>query len=128
MKSVALCGAAFLALAAPAAAAEKAMSAGEFLGRAEPLMKKSKVSLIFSGEARKLLRMVGDAAEANRNRLDSDRAAGRKVGTCLPPKGKAEIKADELLAYLRALSPAQKAQSFDSAFSGYVARKYPCRG
>ena len=102
------------------------MTAGDFLKRAEPLMKKSKVGLLFSGEARMLLRTVGEAAERNRQRLDQDRAAGRKVATCLPPKGKAEVKANELLAYLRALPTARKAQSFDSAFAGYVARKYPC--
>ena len=127
MKSKIILAAALVAVAAPALAADKPMSAGEFLRRAEPLMKKSKVALVFSGEARMLLRMVGDAAQKNRDRLDADRAAGRKVSTCLPPKGKAEIKADELLRYMRSLPPAQKAQSFDAAFSGYVARKYPCR-
>ena len=113
-------------LAAPAAAAPE-MSAGEFLNRAAPLLKKSKVSLVFSGEARKLMGTFGQAAERNRARLDAERAAGRKSTTCLPPKGKAEVNATELLAHIRALPPAQKAQSFDSAFASYIARKYPCR-
>lgn len=127
MRSTALFGIAFLALAAPAFAAEKAMTAGEFLSRAEPLMKKSRMSLVFFGEARNLFRMVGKTAEKLRIRLDAERAAGRKTTTCLPPKGKAELKTDELLTYLRGLPPAQKAQSFEVAFSGYMGRKYPCR-
>ena len=128
MKSTALFGTALLAFAAPAFAAEKALTAGEFLSRAEPLMKKSRVSLVFSGEARKLLRMVGKTAEELRIRLETERAAGRKTTTCLPPKGKAELKSDELLAYLKGLPPTQKAQSFEAAFSGYMGRKYPCPG
>ena len=118
--------AALVSLAASAAASRQ-ITAGEFLTKAEAVMKKSKAALVFSGDARELVRTLGETAKRHRARLDSDRAAGRKVTTCLPPKGKAEIKSDELLAYLRALPPAQKAQSFDSAFAGYVARKYPCR-
>ncbi len=115
-----------LGFAAPALAAAE-MSAGEFLKRAEPLLKKSKVSLVFSGEARKLMGTLGQAAERNRAKVDADRAAGRTPSACLPPKGKAQINATELLAHIRALPPAQKAQSFDSAFASYTARKYPCR-
>ena len=126
MRLFAAAGIAALAISSPAAAAQP-MSAAEFLSRAEPLMKKNKMALVFSGEARKLLRMVGEAAQKNRDRLAAERAAGRKGGTCLPPKGKAEVKADELLAYLRGLPAPQKAQSFDTAFAGYIARKYPCR-
>lgn len=126
MRISVLFAAALVGAAAPALAASS-MSAGEFLSRAEPLMKKSKVALAFSGEARMLMRMVGEAAEKSRARLDADRAAGRKVAACLPPKGKAQMKSDELLAYLRALPAAQRAQSFDNAFGGYIAKKYPCR-
>ena len=125
---VRLIAAAFLiAAAAPVAAAEPPITAGEFLNRAEPLMKKSKVSLLLSGEARRLMGILGATAKRNRSTLDAQRQAGRKVTTCLPPEGKASVDAKELLAYLRALPPAQKAQSFDAAFAGYSARKYPCR-
>jgi hypothetical protein len=116
-------GALLLAIAAPGSA----MTAGEFLSRAEPLLKKSKVSLVFSGEARALLRELGAAADRTRTRLDADRAAGRPVAACLPPKGQAKVDATELLAHIRALPPAEKTKSFDQAFTGYVARKYPCR-
>ena len=115
-----------IGLAAPVAAASQ-MTAGQFLAKAEPLLKKSKMSLVFSGDARKLMRTLGDSAQRHRARLDADIAAGRKVTTCLPPKGKASINATELLAHIRALPPAQKAQSFDAAFAGYTAKKYPCK-
>lgn len=112
-------------VAAPALAAPE-MTAGEFLRRAEPMLRKSKAALVFSGEARKLMGTLGQAAERNRARLDSDKAAGRKLATCLPPKGKAKVNANELLAHIRAMPPAQKAQSFDSAFASFTAKKYPC--
>lgn len=119
--------AALIALGLPAvASAAQPISAGEFLARAEPLMKRSKVALMFSGEARALMRTVGDAAQHNRARLDAARAAGKPVTTCLPPKGKASVSATELLAYLRGLPPAQRAQSFETAFAGFMQRKYPC--
>jgi hypothetical protein len=69
----------------------------------------------------------GQAAERNRARLDAERAAGRKSTTCLPPKGKAQVNATELLAHIRSMPPAQKGQSFDTAFASYIAKKYPCR-
>lgn len=115
-----------LAVASPVLAAGE-LTAGQFLARAEPLLKKNKMSLMFSGEARKLVGILGRAAQNNRARLDADRVAGRKVDTCLPEKGKAKVNANDLLAHIRAMPPAQKAQSFDTAFASYTARKYPCR-
>ena len=116
------------ALAASLAAAPSAsLTAGDFLSRAEPLVKRSMVSLMFSSEARSLMRMIGEAAQQSRTKLDADRAAGKPVTTCLPPPGKANINSTELLAYIRSLSPQQRTQPFNVAFSGYVARKYPCR-
>ena len=116
-----------LASAIPAVAAQQHMTAGQFLNRAEPLLKKNKMALVFSSEARRLVGVLGQAAQNNRARLDADKAAGRRVDTCLPEKGKAKVNANDLLAYIRAMPPAQKAQSFDSAFASYTAKKYPCR-
>ena len=104
------------------------ITAGEFLARAEPLMKKSKVTLLFSSEAKALMKVLGETAQRQRAKLDADRAAGRPVSTCLPPKGKAAIDGQELLAYLRSLPPQRRSESFETAFGGYTARKYPCRG
>jgi hypothetical protein len=116
-----------VASAMPALAAPRQITAGEFLAKAEPMLKKSKVSLMFSSEARKLVGVLGQAAQNNRTRLDADKAAGRKIDTCLPEKGKAKVNANELLAHIKAMPPAQKALSFDAAFASYTAKKYPCR-
>ena len=113
-------------IASPALAAP-AMTAGEFLDRAEPLMARSQVALLFSGEARRLMAVVRDSAQGLRAAQDADRAAGRSSATCLPPKGQAEIGATELIGYMKQLTPAQKSQSFDAAFRTFAARKYPCR-
>lgn len=115
-----------VALASPTVAATP-MTAGEFLARAEPLMAKSQISLLFSSEARRLMGVVRGSAQALRAQQDADRAAGRPPATCLPPKGQAEIGATELIGYMHALTPAQKSQSFDSVFRSFAARKYPCR-
>ena len=126
MRTYIIAGLLLAALAAPATASTT-VTAGDFLARAEPLLKKSKVSLMFSGDARKLIRLLGETADRNRTRLDADRAAGRPVTTCLPPKGKASVNTTELVAHLRALDPQQRAQSFESAFASLMAKKYPCR-
>jgi hypothetical protein len=126
--------AALLALAAlmapiPAAADSpgRSITAGEFRSRAEPLLKKSMAALMFSGEARKLVRILGGTATAYRARLDAERAAGRPVTVCPPPKGKAVVDTGELMAYLRSLPPAQQSISFDAAFANHMARKHSCR-
>jgi len=109
------------------AASGQSITAGEFLSRAEPLLKQSKMTLLFSSDARRLMGIVGEAADHTRARFEADRAAGRQPTACLPPKGKASINSTELLAYIRSLSAADRAKSFDAAFAGYAARKYPCR-
>ena len=114
-------------LAVPAAAqTPRPITTAEFLARAEPLMKKSKVTLMFSSEAKTLMAAVGAAAKATRARQDADRAAGRKPAMCLPPQGKAEIEAGALIAYLKGLPPAEQSRSLNDGFAGYAARKYPC--
>ncbi len=126
MKLTVLLGAAALVLSTPAFA-QPQMTAGEFLVRAEPLLKKNKAALLFSGEARKLAKVIRHAAERNRARHEAEQAAGRRLSACLPPKGKAKIEAGELMGYLRSLSPTQRAQSFEQAFAGAMTRKYACK-
>ena len=89
------------------AASSPPMTAGEFLSRAEPLLKQSRMILLFSSDARFLMKVVGDAADHARARFEADRAAGRLVAACLPPKGKASVNSTELLAYIRSL-PARR--------------------
>ena len=114
-------------LAAPALAqSPKPMTSGEFAAKAEPLMKKSMVSLMFSSEAKKLMGELNSAALATRAKQEADVAAGRKPATCLPAKGKAKVDARELIAHLKAMPPAQKNQPLQAGFTSYAARKYPC--
>ena len=126
MRTVFIC----LALAAAAAPAlgqpARPITIGEFVAAAEPMMKKSMASLMFSSEAKRLMREVGAAAEATRAQQEADRAAGRRPATCLPPKGQAKVDARQLIAHLKALPQAEKARSFRSGFTDYAARKYPC--
>ncbi len=124
MKTVAIC---FALVATPALAQQgPPITIAEFVAKAEPMMKKSMASLMFSSEAKRLMREVGAAAEATRARQDADRAAGRRPATCLPPKGKAKVDARELIAHLKALPPAEKSRSFRAGFANYAAQKYPC--
>ncbi len=116
----------FAACAQPALAAKRSppgplMPAGEFLARAEPLLKRSMASLVFSGEARALARALGASAQRNRARLEADRAAGRPAAACPPPKGKASIVAPEFVGFLRRLPPEERAKSLDRAVGGYMA-------
>lgn len=116
-------------LAAPAAAQPAPpMTSAEFVARAEPMMKKSMVSLMFSGEAKRLMKELDAAARATRARQEADLAAGRKPAACLPAKGKAKVDARELIAHLKSLPPAQRALSLQVGFTSYAARKYPCPG
>lgn len=108
------------------ARAAQPMTTADFVARAEPLMKKSMVSLMFSSEAKKLMTELDAAAKATRAKQDADVAAGRKPAACLPAKGKAKVDARELIAHLKALSPTEKARSLHAGFASYAARKYPC--
>jgi hypothetical protein len=114
-------------LAGPATAQPaRPITSAEFVARAEPLMKKSMVSLMFSSEAKSLMRQLNAAAAATRAKQEADVAAGRKPAACLPPKGKAKIDARDLIAHLKSLPPADKARSLQAGFTSYAARKYPC--
>lgn len=112
-------------LASPAVA-QQPITNCEFVARAEPMLKKSMASLMFSSEAKKLMRALDTAAKAARAKQEDDRAAGRKSAMCLPPQGKAKIDARQLIDYLKSLPPAEQSRSLDEGFASYAARKYPC--
>ena len=96
-----------MAAAASPAAAQEAMTVAQFLARAAPLEKMGVAGLLLSGHTRKLRNEIGAAAEAVRAEDAAARRGGRMPSTCLPPKGKAQVRSDELLAYLRAI-PAER--------------------
>jgi hypothetical protein len=114
-------------LAGPATAqSARPITTAEFVARAEPLMKKSMVGLMFSSEAKKLMGELDAAAKATRAKQEADLAAGRRPAACLPAKGKARVDARELIAHLKTLPPPERARSLQAGFTSYAARKYPC--
>ena len=118
----------FATLVAAPAIAQPAppITTAEFVAKAEPLMKKSMVSLMFSSETKRLMGQLDAAAKATRAKQEADVAAGRKPAACLPSKGKAKVDARELIAHLKALPSAEQARSLQAGFTSYAARKYPC--
>ena len=123
MHKVVLAG--FLIATPLCAAHAQAITVAEFLARATPVEKKG-IAGMFSAEGRRLRQEIGKAAQATRAEQDNARRAGRPPATCLPPKGKAKINGRELLAFVRAIPPAQRGQSLQAAFAGFAGRKYPC--
>ena len=113
------------ALASPASA-QRPITNAEFVARAEPMLKKNMASLMFSSEAKKLMRALDAAAKATRAKQEADRAAGRKSAMCLPAQGKAKIDARQLIAYLKRLPAAEQSRSLNDGFASYAARQYPC--
>lgn len=94
------------------------MTAGEFVTTAK-IVEDQGVMAIFSSEA-KALRAENQRVMA---RYDAD-TAGRD--SCPPAKSERSLSGDELRAYMSRLSPAQKAQSYRSAFYSLMKKKYPC--
>ena len=114
-------------LAAPAfAQPARPITTAEFVAKAEPLMKKSMVSLMFSSDAKRLMGQLDAAAKATRAQQETDVAAGRKPAACLPAKGKAKVDARELIAHLKAMPAVEQKRSLQAGFTSYAARKYPC--
>lgn len=112
---------ALLILAAPAGAS--AMTVAEFLAKADALQAKG-VGALFSGDLKLLKTEVTSAGKALRAEQAAAVKAGRKPTACLPAK--AATNSDELLAYFRAIPPAQREMSVKDGFAGLIRKKYPC--
>ena len=96
------------ALVLPASA--QAMSVAEFLAKANAL--KAKGFLAIGSSDIKLLRTeVERASDAYRSDLASAKAAGRAPHSCPPPKGKAKIGSNELMAEFEAIPAAKRNMS-----------------
>lgn len=111
-------------LAVPVAA--PAMSVEDFLARADRLRAKGALAL-FSGDYKLLIGEVNGAGQAWRAQLKADQDAGRKSASCPPPPGRTRVTADDLLGYFKSLPPAERMQSVTQAFSGMMARRFPCK-
>ena len=108
------------------ASAQGVISGGEFLHRAEPMLKKSRVSLVAAKEPKLLMQQFADAGDRVRRAQDADRAAGRKPATCLPPKGKAKLEIRSFLGFIRTMPAAEQARPLDHAIVRWSQIPYPC--
>lgn len=113
------------ALVLPASA--QAMSVAEFLAKANAL--KAKGFLAMGSPDIKLLRTeVGRASDAYRSDLASAKAAGRAPHSCPPPKGKAKIGSNELMAEFEAIPADKRNMSVKTAFYAMMKKRFPCKG
>jgi hypothetical protein len=103
------------------------MSVAEFLAKANAL--KAKGFLAIGSSDIKLLRTeVERASDAYRSDLASAKAAGRAPHSCPPPKGKAKIGSNELMAEFEAIPAAKRNMSVKTAFYAMMKKRFPCKG
>lgn len=107
------------------ASSASAMTAGEFLTKAEALKKKGMFALMSSD-----VRLLSNQVRGDMGQLRAERLAKVKTGTkpdYCPPE-KSGLHSDELLNAFRAVPVAQRGTtSVKSVLFGLMKRKYPCR-
>ena len=106
--------------------AVQAMTVETFLAKADALKAKGLLS-IGSSDIALLRQEVMTASDAYRARLAADAVAGRKPTSCPPPRGTAKISSNDILAEFKALPPAKRKISVQTAFSAMMERRYPCK-
>jgi len=114
---------AFVLIAPMSALHAQSMPVSQFLGKAEALEKKG-MRALFSSDIGVLKAEVMNSGKQLRAEQEAALKAGRKPATCLPKK--AQMNSNELLAYLRAIPPAQRNMPIKAAFAGLMRKKYPC--
>lgn len=103
----------------------EAMSVAEFLAKAAALRAKG-LGAMMAPELKQLRTEIEGVSAAYRADLTAQRAAGRPVHSCPPPKGKAKIGARELIGDFQAIPPAQRGISVKEAFYATMKKRYPC--
>ncbi len=115
-----------LVLGAPASAAPGDMSVATFLAKAEKLKAKG-LTAMFSSDLKVVKREAEGAGDHYRARIAADRKAGRTPHSCPPPKGKASINADTMLAHLRSYPASRRSSvTMKTAFADLMKKEYPC--
>lgn len=105
----------------------QAMSVAEFLSKADALKAKGLLA-IGSPDIALLRDEVKTASDTYRAKLAAEVTAGRKPGSCPPPKGTAKVTGDELIAEFRTIPAAKRTQlSVNTAFAAYMTKRYPCK-
>ena len=106
----------------PTAALAQAMPVSVFLEKVDALKARG-MAAMFSPDVGALKREIGNAATAYRNS-----AVSRAPHSCPPPKGKANITSDDLIAAFRTIPGPQRATtSVSTAFADVMVRRFPCR-
>ena len=115
---------ALLFLVAPVAALEaQTMPVSTFLDKAEALKKKGPMAL-FSSDIGLLKKEVQNSGKALRAQQVAAQKAGRKPQHCMPEK--VSFNSTEILDHFRAIPPAQRNMTVQTAFASLVRKKYPC--
>ena len=105
----------------------QAMTVAAFLEKADALQARGMMAM-FSSDIGLLKGEVQGAGRALRAEVDGARRAGRRPAFCPPPQGQASLNSNELLAYFRAVPPAQRQRmEVRDALRGLMIRRYPCR-
>lgn len=97
-----------------------------FLEKAERLERRGPLALL-SSDLGLLEDEVKASAALYRDRVRSDREAGRAPHSCPPESGSARLGSNELLAHFRSYPAARRpAITVRSAFFDMMARRFPC--
>ena len=116
----ALAAAAALGLTSPASAA---ITVETFLAKIAGLKAKGPLAL-FSGDIGLLKRESAAAVEGMAADKKARKAAGKPPLYCAPEK--TNMSANEMIAGLKAIPPAERRISLQDGFIRVIARKYPC--
>lgn len=114
------------AAALPSLAQAQDMRLDIFLDKADRLESRGPLAL-FSSDLGLLEDEVKASAAIYRQRVESDRDAGRPPHSCPPAEGGVRLGSDELLAHFREYpAPRRPAITVRRAFFDMMARKFPC--
>lgn len=100
-----------------------AMTTGEFVAKADKLKAQGMMAMM-SSDVSLLRDEIKTVGQAWRTDVDAARAKGRTDMGCPPPKGKSQMRSEELIASFRSMPPATPVKT---AFYRHMAKKFPCR-
>jgi hypothetical protein len=115
----------WIALLAAVPSSAQAMNVATFLEKAERLEKKGMMALVSSD-----FRLLKGEVQGRLKTIRAERAAAASAHRPTPfcPTGDGLIASKELLAFFRAIPPAQRASTdVSDGLRALLARKYPCR-
>lgn len=107
--------------------AAQAMTVAEFLAKSEAVKAKGMLAMM-SSDLKLLQGEMKGVAAAYRADIDAAQKAGKAPHSCPPPKGKASIGSDDVMAELQSVPAAEKPRmSVKTAFYAMMKKRYPCR-